>query len=496
MKILNPLPLVTLILLKFFLFVSCRSQETHPQGFARIKDGKISVNDTVFHVVAINYRINLRQDSAGNYFPNRGLGYEPNSKFSYRNPQDCLNEIRKDFLLCKEMGYNTVRVVGIGEANIVNQKSPNPKVYYAAFVTENYLQEVDFRNAQQWNNFQSAISQVLDIASEIGVKIIFTTKLLPNIPMLDEMLESTVKYHKGRNEILAYDFLNEPLYFDSVEHSKKEIYLATRNWNRIVKNNSPHLTTIGLACQRELFVWDPNVVDVDFISFHPYEYEKNQVISEIYWYSKFVNKPWILGETGIPADNDSIPYSAQVDFAKKTLYQEMNCNGNGYSWWQYKDVYWDSFHQTYLGVVNHKDSTLLSNGEYVHGTPKDLGKNLPFLLTSYQKSTCQCPDNYYNFSENTYFSIKGKVVNEDGKPIEGAGILAWDEFWVNHYFTTTRADGTFELFSDYKFYHWMVSALEHDKVYLHFNPDNAVLIENTLTLEMGEMKLKEVDLGD
>lgn len=477
----------------YLSFVQCGTFKSHHSGFAEIKNEKITIDDTVFHVVAINYKITLRKDSSGIYFPNRFIGYEPSNKFLYNDPARSLDQIIRDFELCKEMGFNTIRVVGIGEATILNQKK-DPKVYYAAHLTENYLEEVHFEDKLDWENFQKAISAVLNAASSTGLKVIFTTKLLPDIPVLDEMFESIVKYHKARKEILAYDFLNEPLYFDSVEHTKKDIYLATKKWYNTVHNNSPHLSTIGLACQRELFVWDPNLVNVDFISFHPYEYERNQVISEIYWYNKFINKPWIIGETGIPADGDSISYRNQVEFASKTLNQELNCNGNGYSWWQFKDVSWGGFHQSYLGVVNHVDSTLLLTGKYVFGTKKDLGHALPLMLRDYKKSSCECPENYYNFSSNNFFLLKGKIVDDQGNPIEGAGILAWDEFWINHYFTTTKPDGTFELYSDYKFYHWMVSALEFEKKYMHFDPNSAIQSNETFTLDMGLLELEKAKI--
>lgn len=110
---------------------------------------------------------------------------------------------------------------------------------------------------------------------------------------------------------------------------------------------------------REVLEWDPNLMSVDFLSFHPYEYEPNQVLSEIYWYGKYVKIPWMIGETGVPADDDSVKYNIQTLFAEKTLLQTFNCGGLGYSWWQFKDVQWLDFHQDYLGVINQNGITKL-----------------------------------------------------------------------------------------------------------------------------------------
>lgn len=463
---------------------------TPPKGFATLKDRTFFIDGEPFHVMCINYKITLRAAN-GKIWPNRFIGYEKNDQFTTQDAASSIAEIEKDFQLAKDMGFNTIRIVGIGEPMIVGQKG-KPNVYFIAYEGDNCCYDFDHNDAEAWAEYQKAISTVLDAAAKAGLKVIFTTKMLPGIPVLNTILEEMVVAHGHRSEILAWDFLNEPLYFDSVPHTKEEVYYATRQWNDIVKSNSHHLTTIGLACQREVFVWDPNLVQVDFISFHPYEYEPEQVRSELYWYDKFVNKPWIVGETGIPADNDSIPYSDQVAFAKKTYYQELNCRGAGYSWWQFKDVSWGGFHQSYLGLVSHDGSTQLSNGATVAGTVKDLGKELKNLMSDHKPEPCLCPENYYNFSSHTYYSIKGKVVDGKGNPIEGAGILAWDEPYINHHFTTTKADGTFELFSEYKFYHWMVSALDHERGFNHLDPSTAVQMGPTLTQDLGDVTIKRV----
>jgi hypothetical protein len=280
------------------------------------------------------------------------------------------------------------------------------------------------------------------------------------------------------------------LYFDSIQRTKKEVYEITRGWKSLQRKYAPgHLMTIGLASQRELFEWDPNLVNVDFISFHPYEYERNQVLSEMYWYKKFVNKPWIIGETGIPADNDSIPYAVQTEFAKKTLVQSVRCGGLGYSWWQYKDVDWGGFHQNYLGVVSRSGETLNSNGIKIPGTPKPVNELYKTFNTDSIKGDCYCPPNYYNFSGNKDYRITGKLTDENGNPIIGGGILAWDKDWINHYFTTSRPDGTFEIYSNYKFYHWMVSALEKEMIRQDCDFDTSKFIDGISTINLGTIQL-------
>lgn len=141
----------------------------------------------------------------------------------------------------------------------------------------------------------------------------------------------------------------------------------------IFREHAPnHLSTIGLTGIREVFEWDPNILSFDFISFHPYEYEPNQVLNELYWYGKYVTVPWIIGETSFPAENDSVKYEDQNKFAIKTLDQTCNCGGIGYSWWQYKDVKWGSYHSDYMGILNWKNTTVNEKGNVVFGTVKPL----------------------------------------------------------------------------------------------------------------------------
>jgi hypothetical protein len=464
---------------------------TPPKGFVTLKNNSFYVDGEPFHVMCINYKISLRSTD-GKVWPTRFVAYEKNNEFINNDEASSLDVIEKDFQLAKEMGFNTVRVVGIAEPMIFGQKK-NPNVYFIAYAGNNTWFDFDHTHSEAWAEYNKAVTAVLDAAAKAGLKVILTTKMLPGVPILNSMLEEMVVAHAHRREILAWDFLNEPMYFDSVPHNKEEVYYATRRWNEIVKSNSHHLTTIGLAGHREVFVWDPNLVQVDFISFHPYEYEKDQVRSEMYWYHKFINKPWIIGETGVPADNDSIPYSAQLAFAKKTYAQERNCNGLGYSWWQFKDISWGDFNQAYLGLVNREGTTTLSTGETVDGTVKDLGKGLKHLMMDYKTEDCICPENHYNLNSHHEYCVKGRVMDNEGNPIEGAAILAWDETYLSHNFTTTKADGTFELYSQFDMVCWMVSALEHEKAVNYLFPTTAKLQGNTITQDLGEFSIKKVN---
>lgn len=466
--------------------------EINPR-FVAIKDQQFNLEGKPFHVKAVNFVVSLRLNDT-EMWPDIYVGYAPNAIFLNEQRDSSLKNLSAHFNLLKDLGFNTLRIVGIGEAEVRDKYTG--RINFKASFGTNHNYCLYLQNEEDYRRYFKAIEDLLRVAEEAGLKVIFTTKLFHEAPETENHLAKLTSRFKDNTAILAYDFFNEPLYFDSLPRKKEDVYYITKKWYSIVKKNAPyHLTTIGLACQREVYEWDPNLMNVDFISFHPYEYEKDQVRNELYWYHKYVKKPWIIGETGIPSNNDSIPYENQVQFAKKTLIQNYNCGGMGYSWWQFKDVEWGGYHQNFLGIVNWNGETLNSKGEKIQGTPKPVAHTIGAFIPPTQKGPCECPDNYYNFSSNNKFRVTGKLIDEDGKPIDGGGVLAWDEWWINHHVTSTKPDGSFELYSEYKFYHWMVSSTLHEMIRADMNPDTAIVNADGIpTIRLGTIELKRLKI--
>ena len=113
--------------------------------------------------------------------------------------------------------------------------------------------------------------------------------------------------------------------------------------------------------------------------------------NEIYWYTQNVDKPWVIGETAVPADNDSVPYSNQVEFARKTLQMACDCGASGYAWWQFKDVQWSKFHPRYMGVLSMDGSSTNSAGAEVHGATKPVGNWFKQQNVKPEKDGCRKP---------------------------------------------------------------------------------------------------------
>ena len=465
----------------------------HNEKFVSIKEGKFNLNGKPFYLMALNFVATLRMDDTM-MWPSVYSGYVPQYDYHKTNRDSCLNELSAALVLVHDMGFNTVRITSFAEAEV--QDKITGRICFKADYGSQSDKRFTLDSEEKYRQYFKATEDLLNIINDAGLKAILVLKVFPESVQTEDHLKRITSHFKNNPTILAYDFFNEPLYFDEKQRRKEDVYLISHRWHKIVQANAPdQLCTIGLAGQREVFEWDPNIVDVDFISFHPYDYEPDQVRNEMYWYKKYVKKPWIIGETGVPSNNDSIPYQTQVDFANKTMVQNLNCGAMGYSWWQYKDVEWGGYHQNYLGILNNIGVTVNSRGQKVVGTEKPIVNAFKSFNSNQVKGECSCLKNYYNFSSNSYFRIVGKLIDTDGNPIDGAGILAWDEWWVHHYFTTSKADGNFAIYSDFKFYHWMISPTNYEMVRDDIKPDTAKLVDGVLTLNLGTLTIKKLELN-
>lgn len=487
-----------LLLTVIICTLSCSSseetkQQAVPSHFVSIKNGHFSLDDKEYYPLTINYKVSLINTN-GKFYPAPYNGYYQDGNFKYHNADSCKKDLSNDFKWIRQLGYNTIRIVGIGEEVIEDYS--NGKLALSACCNENNNNNTYLLNDSTYTNYFSALDTLFSLADEAGLKVILLIRMHPLFHTTEIHFEKMAKQFKNTSALMAYDLFNEPLYFDTLEREKKDVYEIVNRWQKIKNEYAPHqLSTIGMTGVREVFEWDPNILNVDFLSFHPYEYEPNQVMSEIYWYGKYVKKPWMIGETGIPADNDSVSYDAQKNFAEKTLNQTFNCGGIGYSWWQFRDVNWFDFHQDFLGVVNRAGSTQLPDGNIEYGEAKPLNDVIKGFNSKKEKTNCVKPDNYYNYSNSKTCRLIGKLVDSTGMPIEGGVVMAWNQYWSSSYHTVTKEDGSFELLGTFPFYHWMVSSTMHTMKRGECLPDTARINESKIpTMNLGVIELDTLRL--
>lgn len=458
--------------------------------FVSIKNKELFLENKKYYPIALNFMVSLQTDGK-ELWSCSYTGYNLGFVNRYTTKDSCLIQLKADLDLIREMGFNTIRVVAIGEEKI-NKKTGELTI--EARIKNERNTTFSLNNEGDYIRYFNALDDLFQAANQAGLKVIFLTRMSIDVRSTEDHLRKLAIRFKDDPTILAYDLFNEPLYFDSVQRNKEDVYNAVKRWNKILKTYAPNqLSTIGLEGVREVFEWDPNILDLDFLTLHPYEYEPEQVRNEMYWYGKYIKKPWMIGETAIPADNDSVKYEDQAIFARKTLKQAYNCGAIGYAWWQYKDVEWFTFHANFMGVVALEGQTKTKNNDLVYGTVKPVAAEFKAFDPNAKKEECVFLPNYYNYSNHKACRITGYLLDEDGDPIEGGVVLGWNEWWSHSYHTISKADGSFELLADFPFYHWMASATEYSMVRGDVKPDTAQTKGQPMpTLNIGNLSLERL----
>ena len=284
-----------------------------------------------------------------------------------------------------------------------------------------------------------------------------------------------MKALKDEKALMAYDFYNEPLYFDKGNYTKKETKAFVESYNKAIKDVSPkHLTTIGLSHYKIVYEWDPELMDVDFLSFHIYPYwskhldKLERFEAKFYWISQNITKPWIIGETGLNTAEGCEPlnwswgnYDDQLEFMSYSLKLNRMAGASGYSWWSFQDMQFPpgkiegTCNVSDYGLVNRKAGAYLnSNGAEILGKLKHKIEDLPFTdfinahpyEPSFWDKTLSPDEVYYNIDYLPYENIaKGKIVDEKGAPIANAIVTINNTVSGSKYATFTKPDGSFEI---------------------------------------------------
>jgi hypothetical protein len=480
------LPLVAML-----LFAACT--ERGGEGFVRMKEGRMVLHGQHYFPVVMNYQVNLVVHE-GRIWAASYNGYNTDNRFRFADPALAADQLRAELKLMRSLGFNAVRVVHFTEGPVPGDDAGRPALKARTVDGTDLLVDMDdpvIRKA-----YLAAISDFMAIAHATDMRVILLTTIHNDRKGSREHFTMVADHLRNDTNVLAFDLFNEPLYFDLPARRKEDVHSIVRSWRKLATAHAPHhLVTIGLTGIREVHAWDPHLLDVDFISFHPYEYEPDQVLNEIRWYGKHVRTPWMIGETSLPADDDSVSYADMATFARRTLDQVVACGGIGYSWWQFKDVRWGRFHSDFMGLLSMEGELAVGGGPIsVLGRTKPAADVFRGFDAMAVRATCEELPNYLNYSEHIFSRITGRLVDERGRPIEGGVVIAWNREYTHSYHTTSQADGTFELKGDMHFHHWMASALDHAMVREALPPSGFRKDANgVFRFHLGELRLRHLN---
>lgn len=251
--------------------------------------------------------------------------------------------------------------------------------------------------------------------------------------------------------VWAYDLMNEPLYFDpEPSRDKMDAVQEVYQWRALVRENAPHqLFTVATAEPIEVFEWDPSMLPVDFIEMHTYH--PLRVQAEMWWYSHYCHKPWIVGETSLPADGDRVSYRDQMAFLWET-YRYARINGAaGYGWWAFQDCPGGANFEAQFTGLRDRDGKAKPTAAFVRGIES-------ICLGAGIDADRRPPANYYNMLAYENVAATGRIVDGEGHPIEGAVVRGWNEDWSVGMNTFSDSLGRFRLVSNDICTHFEISA--------------------------------------
>ncbi len=447
------------ILLSIYIFTSCTQKKKSDirQDFIYIEQNKFKLNKADYFPLMLNYSVDLfYTESTLSVGPNRD--YEIPKVFENHTTNAINEQIRGHFKLIKELGFNTIRLC-TGRTLYYDKEQDSLKVI--TYINDHKRKALDSDLFRE--QYFAAFDSIFAIAASYNLKVMW---LIPS-PIEKKTMDFTKKtlsHFKDNASIFAYDFMNEPLYFDNKdlknkERKKEDAYKIVAGWQKAMQKFAPdQLMTIGFAEPIEVFEWDPSILPVDFVQFHTYH--PLRIPSEIYWYANYVHKPWLIGETALPADNDSIYYEEQRHFISECYEQIRACGGAGYGLWTFQEVTWGSYEHNHTGLMTREGLTYTKDSSHqIIGTLKPAAYEIAKLTDSIAPLNCTIPVNYYNMLGYNNYKLCGSILNkETGEPIEGALIRGWTANWKIGANTYTNENGEFTLYSNEEFVHFRYSA--------------------------------------
>ena len=332
----------------------------------------------------------------GNYFIAPDHNYNPTNSYECNDLSDCSVRFQEHFDYIAGMGFNAIRAVGFAPKYVSGIGFEVVFKKHDSIHHQNNSVSLPLNPSNPSDLGMSIVlshyNKILELAHAASLKVIFLIKgegekyidatEINYWNIYYATLASHLKNSSHRDALLAYDIFNEPAYFLNPAKTKQQACEIVSTWYDILKIQDPQcLVTIGNCGTDDIWSFDPSILKVDFNSLHyyphynmrPYEdrtllpvQEKIRIrtASDLYWFNQASIVPWIIGETGFSANGIQYGIADGLDgtlgdmgnFVTYSLNSVCNCGGSGYSWWQYKDVYWEglgspSFRENYFGLL-------------------------------------------------------------------------------------------------------------------------------------------------
>ncbi|MCF8369111.1 MAG: T9SS type A sorting domain-containing protein [Bacteroidales bacterium] len=394
------------------------------------------------------------------------------------------------------LGFNSVRIMGLPVMVDEDENARTVRYYVQEQVQCLVRQDVGLElNPDSYEIMGAMMQEIIDVIrnNNINLKLVICLGqhgIEHQTQAYSDYLEYIGNRFKEEPIIFAWDLYNEPRYSKfpspgSFETDKVEIADMVYNWYWSLKDNDPnHLITFG-SVFADVQDWDPNLLTVDFLSYHVYsnrwEATNWELTPALYKYNgclKYINETivnnWILGETGLPgSDNPGIhpivgSEADQAIFAIETFKYSNWYGSQGYSWWTYKEYNWapddtPGAKEDYFGIVYRL------NDLQEH---KLIGDEIVSLIPQGDCPECVDPPGniYYDPYQYGFYEHSGYVYDINSNPLKnalifGAKQVIYDDFKYKvayPFYTFTDENGYFKVYASAAVgneidYYWWVS---------------------------------------
>ncbi len=383
------------------------------------KGSNLEVNGNSYNAKIIDYCLLIYRRN-GEYFigPSNHYGVDIQN-WPCLDPNGCNDVFNSHFQNIKSAGFNAIRFNGFQMACKNSPESPgaDPKLYFEFW-------EIGSNGSLSWQpswadvNADDNLSKIFELYEQIINKAA-AYKLKTNVfaglgdgqkiynkachSTYGTYLNNLADHFKTNPNILMYNLMLEAdMHNNHTEMIPKDDICSTVNdWYEQIRSvDKNHLVSIGVNSNFALESFDPGILNVDVMTYHIYtdlysqtaNYSMELFFKYLKWFSNIMNdqvqKPWIVGETGVQAvisnpetvqpelPNDVllvVDYPTQKNFALQAFQNIFLAGASGAGWWQYKDVF--GAHR-YFGIVDHNGNNKdIITGTSVFKTPVVKGCN-------------------------------------------------------------------------------------------------------------------------
>jgi hypothetical protein len=479
---------------------NAKTQTSSTQPYVYLKGKTFYNGSTPFYPLVMNYQVNLNTFVSLNtnpYATVNDLWISP-SKDTYGSyPPIWMNQssadtyFHADFQRLQNLGFNTIR---IGPAITAEHPTTDPTTipYFRVHTYSSYNGWCKKYNDPSFEvSVFNAISHVCDIASQYGIKVILMTTdgyairsdgIFPNDFQSNYLnyLSDLSDYFKDNGKIMAYDLYNEPGNSWSLSYGKENNCAESKQWyDKIRYNDNNHLITIGTFGGGDLMNWDPNILSVDFHSFHLYNFGvinktannnilskyEDGVLAQMNWIKNNIKIPWIIGENSFSAFDINNPlysncgrtqtgWGTETEQKQYTIWSQTatrSAGGSGYSWWAYHDVSGNYIDPS--GIEDYEGIYALCGRQNFTDRQKpaalEFDKN--WLSYSCNNLAASSHEAYYGYDPtNEYlYTITGSVIDQTTSTgITDALIIGYETGYAKAYSTFSKTGGSFTLCSN------------------------------------------------